>query len=86
MRKVFAILLLAAAVGLGFYGLRPKTRSSTSSLTVYCAAGLKKPIEAIAAQYQQEFGTQIELQFGGHGHAAQPAPHREQRRPLHRRR
>jgi|JI6StandDraft_1071083.scaffolds.fasta_scaffold02098_2 molybdate transport system substrate-binding protein len=67
MRKVFAILLLAAAVGLGFYGLRPKTRSSTSSLTVYCAAGLKKPIEAIAAQYQQEFGTQIELQFGGTG-------------------
>jgi molybdenum ABC transporter molybdate-binding protein len=34
---------------------------------VYCAAGLKKPIEAIAAQYREEFGTQIELQFGGTG-------------------
>jgi molybdate transport system substrate-binding protein len=67
MRKVLAILLLAAAVGLGFYALRPTSNASTSSLTVYCAAGLKKPIEAIAEQYREEFGTQIELQFGGTG-------------------
>jgi molybdate transport system substrate-binding protein len=67
MRKVLAILLLAAAIGLGFYALRPVSTGNSSSLTVYCAAGLKKPIEAIAAQYREEFGTQIELQFGGTG-------------------
>jgi molybdenum ABC transporter molybdate-binding protein len=68
MRKVFPLLLLAAAIGLGFYALRPAgTGRSTSSLTVYCAAGLKKPVEAIAAEFEKETGTQIELQFGGTG-------------------
>ncbi len=67
MRKVLALILLAAAVGLGFYALRPAGGSSASSLTVYCAAGLKKPIEAIAAAFEKETGTRIELQFGGSG-------------------
>ena len=38
-----------------------------ASLTLYCAAGLKKPIEAIAQQYEKETGTRIDLQFGGTG-------------------
>lgn len=68
MSRLFAFLLLAAAIGLGFYSLRPTgAGSSSSSLTVYCAAGLKKPVEAIAAQYEKETGTRIELQFGGTG-------------------
>lgn len=67
MRKVIATLLLAAAVGLAFYAFRPAESRSTSSLTAYCAAGLKKPIEAIAAAFEKETGTRIQLQFGGTG-------------------
>jgi ABC-type molybdate transport system substrate-binding protein len=34
-------------------------------LTVYCAAGIKKPVEAAAAAYRKEFGVAVELQYGG---------------------
>lgn len=67
MRKPLALLLFAAAIGLGFYALRPLGREGKANLTVYCAAGLKKPIETIAADFEKETGTQIELQFGGTG-------------------
>jgi molybdate transport system substrate-binding protein len=35
------------------------------SLTVYCAAGLRTPVEAVAKAYEKEFGTRIDLSFGG---------------------
>jgi len=37
------------------------------SLIVYCAAGLKKPVEAIATQYRIETGVEVQLQYGGTG-------------------
>ncbi|HSH95194.1 MAG TPA: molybdate ABC transporter substrate-binding protein [Roseimicrobium sp.] len=39
--------------------------SAKIALTVYCAAGLKKPVEAIAEQYRQEQGVDVLLQYGG---------------------
>lgn len=65
MRKVSALLLFAAALALGYYALRPQPGGTASSLTVYCAAGLKKPVETIAAEFEKDTGTRIELQFGG---------------------
>ncbi len=66
MRKILALILLVIAAALGFYALRqPSGHGPASSLTVYCAAGLKKPVETIATQYEKETGTRIELQFGG---------------------
>jgi len=67
IRKLSAIVLLIAAGGLAFYSLRTESSASGKSLTVYCAAGLKKPVEAIAAQYQKELGVEVSLQFGGTG-------------------
>ncbi len=37
------------------------------SLIVYCAAGLKKPVETAARQYESETGTRVSLQYGGTG-------------------
>jgi len=37
------------------------------ALVVYCAAGLKNSVEAIAQEYEKETGTVIELQYGGSG-------------------
>lgn len=34
-------------------------------LTVYCAAGLRKPLEVAAAAYRSEFGVEVQFQFGG---------------------
>ncbi len=64
MRKFLILLCLAAATILLWLATKPDA-TATDTLTVFCAAGLKKPVEQIAAQYQQETGTTIQLQFGG---------------------
>jgi molybdate transport system substrate-binding protein len=32
---------------------------------MYCAAGLRQPVERIVAEYQRAYGTPVQLQFGG---------------------
>jgi molybdenum ABC transporter molybdate-binding protein len=39
----------------------------SAPLLVYCAAGLKAPVEAAANDYKARYGTPIQLQFGGSG-------------------
>ncbi len=34
-------------------------------LLVYCAAGIKPPVEAVAREYEEAFGVPVQLQFGG---------------------
>ena len=41
--------------------------TSSTELLVYCAAGIKEPVEAIARQYEEEFGVRIQIQYGGSG-------------------
>ena len=36
-----------------------------SELFVYCAAGMRVPVENVAAKYQEEFGVSVRLQYGG---------------------
>ena len=69
MKKLAAILLLLAALlgGVAIYQQRSAPRAGAPTLTVYCAAGLKKPVEAIAQQYEREAGVEVRLQFGGSG-------------------
>ncbi|MEW6306265.1 MAG: molybdate ABC transporter substrate-binding protein [Verrucomicrobiota bacterium] len=75
MRALAAIL---AVLGAALLAVALFHRGSTTSpatahgpqkrvLTVYCAAGLKKPVEATAAEYQKEFGVEVQIQFGGTG-------------------
>ena len=35
------------------------------SLFVYCAAGMRYPMEKVSKDYEEEFGTRIQLQYGG---------------------
>ena len=37
------------------------------TLVVFCAAGIKKPVAEIARRYQDEFGVEVQLQYGGTG-------------------
>ena len=39
--------------------------SDAEPLVVYCAAGIRPPTAAVAKDYQQKFGVQIQLQYGG---------------------
>lgn len=69
MKKLAAIIFLLAALlgGVAYYQHRTAPRAETPTLTVYCAAGLKKPVEAIAQAYQKDTGTEVRLQYGGSG-------------------
>jgi len=59
--------LLATALAAVVWLSRHPAEAGGDSLTVYCAAGLKPPVEAAAAQFQREFGCTVQLQFGGSG-------------------
>ncbi len=70
MNKLAALLLTIAALlaALALLQRKGTTSSSTATaLTVYCAAGLKQPVEAIAAKYRAEFGVEVQLQYGPTG-------------------
>lgn len=62
---------LAILVVLGWMMLRlphaAKDAESKPKLFVFCAAGIKPPIEAAAAQFERETGIQVDLQYGGSG-------------------
>lgn len=60
-------MLLAAALAAIMWYSRTRGGPQGESLTVYCAAGLKQPVEAAAAAFQRECGTVVHLQFGGTG-------------------
>ena len=68
MRKLLLILLAALlAMGVLYWFNRGESAAAGEPLTVYCAAGLKKPVEAVAAAYESETKTRVQLQFGGSG-------------------
>lgn len=43
----------------------PRIERGKKSLTVYCAAGMRVPVEEIAKDYEQKYNISIELQYGG---------------------
>jgi molybdenum ABC transporter molybdate-binding protein len=71
---LLAVIGLVVLVGLGLMlssmGPQPRGRSGADgktpvSLTFFCAAGIRKPVEAVARQYLEEYGVQINLDYGG---------------------
>jgi molybdate transport system substrate-binding protein len=69
-RKWVVILVLAAAVcGLLLLKLsKPQSGdSSDESLLLYCAAGVKTPVLALAKEFEAEYGVNVQLQYGGSG-------------------
>ncbi len=61
-----ASLIVVAALSLSLIDWA-STSSSSTSLRMFCAAGIKRPVAAIAKQYEAEYGVQIELTYGGSG-------------------
>ena len=59
-----------AVAALGMYlmidsGRGPGHDRRASSLSFYCAAGMRAPISRIAQEYEEEFGVSIQIQYGG---------------------
>ncbi len=66
MKKILAVLCLGALAGAAWVTLKP-AKGGATPLMVFCAAGLKKPVEEIAAAYQKDTGVEVRLQYGGTG-------------------
>ena len=70
---ILGSFVLAIALGLLLLPHRQSAVTSSAggapkpSLLVYCAAGIKAPVEAVALAYEKEFGVKVELQYGGSG-------------------
>jgi molybdenum ABC transporter molybdate-binding protein len=67
---VFAGSLLALGMLGALLYQRPDpvvTGPSAPPLVVYCAAGMKPPVEQAAREYEETCGTKVQLQFGGSG-------------------
>ncbi|MDA1163909.1 MAG: molybdate ABC transporter substrate-binding protein [Planctomycetota bacterium] len=53
--------VMAFLLSLGGPGQAPPGQT----LVMFCAAGLRVPVEEIAAEYEEKYGVHIELQYGG---------------------
>ncbi len=69
------VILGSLAVGAGLLALlfwqtrnsRPAGAAGAKPLLVFCAAGIKPPVEAVVREYEQAFGVRVQLQYGGSG-------------------
>ena len=62
------IVLVVVGVAIVFLltrGSPVERKPGSKRLTMYTAAGLREPTEKIAAQYAEEYGVEIDLQYGG---------------------
>lgn len=60
-----SLALLGFLVTLLFWTPWEQVERPHGPLVVYCAAGLKGPVEAIARRYEEEYGVPVQLQYGG---------------------
>src|SRR5689334_24212887 len=61
------LVSLAVLIGLVVLLMRERkgeAKGSSQPLMVYCAAGLREPMQAVADQYQKEFGVEVRCSFG----------------------
>ena len=61
--SLLLVALLVAALG----RLRSQPAHHIPPLLLYCAAGVKAPIDEIARRYTDEYGIPIDIQYGGSG-------------------
>lgn len=71
MRTLIAIIVAIGVLLFAIVSLQNKSTRTVeekgSTLMVFCAAGIKKPVAKIAEDYEKEFGVTIQLQYGGTG-------------------
>jgi molybdate transport system substrate-binding protein len=61
-----SFLALAVLIGILVWDRMGDRGAQTHQpLVVYCAAGLKRPVEAVAREYEKRYGVPVKLQYGG---------------------
>jgi molybdenum ABC transporter molybdate-binding protein len=67
MNRLACIFVIACLGLVGPWLEVSPAATPAKSITVFCAANLKKPVEALAEQYRKETGVEVSLQYGGTG-------------------
>jgi len=70
MRSILwgSLVAIGILVGLLVWNQRPPANATRREpLVVYCAAGLKTVVEAVAKDYEREQKTSVQIQYGGSG-------------------
>ena len=75
MRNPWLVVIGSLAIAAGLVAVllwqsrKPQsgTVAGQKPLLVFCAAGIKPPVEAVAREYEQTFGVPVQLQYGGSG-------------------
>ncbi|MHB8971303.1 MAG: molybdate ABC transporter substrate-binding protein [Pirellulaceae bacterium] len=62
---VSSLVILALLIALLVVNSRKVGRNDVHQLLVYCAAGMRYPMEQIVADYQRECGVSVTVQYGG---------------------
>jgi molybdenum ABC transporter molybdate-binding protein len=60
-----SVVVLAALIGLLCWNPEGGPSTTQEPLVVYCAAGLRKPVEAVAREYEAAYGVPVQLQYQG---------------------
>ena len=64
---IVSLLLLVALIFAVQYGARSKTEMGNENLRLFCAAGLRVPVQEIIKDYEQEYNVTVETSFDGSG-------------------
>jgi molybdenum ABC transporter molybdate-binding protein len=62
---LIAALVTSAVMIAMLRGIATPEATGVQTLRLYCAAGMRVPVEAIVARYTREFGRPVEIQYGG---------------------
>ncbi len=62
-----AVRVVAMGAMLLLSGCGDRSADGENALMLYCAAGMKRPVEEAIREYQQQYGVRIDVQYGGSG-------------------
>lgn len=65
--KALLLSVVLCAVLIALLTFNKSANDKSPGLLLYCAAGMKTPVETIAQEYQREYGVAVQIQFGGSG-------------------
>jgi molybdate transport system substrate-binding protein len=65
VNRAVLVLVISAAVLLFLSLTLSRSGGPPQELTIFCAAGLRAPVEAIRAAYEKEHGVHLTIQYGG---------------------
>jgi molybdate transport system substrate-binding protein len=66
-RILATVLVIAVSIAVVWTWYVARERISGDALVLYCAAGTSAPVEAARREYEEDYGLQVQVQYGGSG-------------------